>query len=204
MKEFRIITYLTMALLICVMTIFARKEAEKIKVNPEEEIRTIPTVQIDIPSFEEKEADEDQFIIYDVDLSEDIQKHIFTECEGKGICPEMVIAMIERESRCDSAQVGDNGKSKGLMQIQERWHKARMERLGCSDLLNPYENITVGIDYLTELQGNNPDITWVLMAYNGGPAYANKNSKLGKVSEYAESILKRTEELKGNGENNGF
>lgn len=168
----------------------------------EVKVQEIPTIDFEIVAWEPEEADE-EIEYYDVPLDEDIQEHIFATCEEYDVSPEIVIAVIERESQFDSATIGDNGKSVGLMQIQSRWHQERMDRLGCNDLADPFQNITVGVDYLAELQANDPDVYWVLMAYNGGPSYANKMAKKDKVSEYAASVVKRTKELKGS-EEDGF
>lgn len=128
-------------------------------------------------------------------LDESVQLYIIELCKEKHISPALVMAMIERESRCNIDIIGDNGNSLGLMQIQPKWHQERMDRLGCTDLLNPYQNVTVGIDILLELYSKNEDTAWVLMAYNGGIAYADRHYDAGNISEYAEGIMARAEEL---------
>lgn len=137
---------------------------------------------------------EEKTLYFDVPLSEELQEHIFAECEKHNITPEIVISMIEQESDYDSDAIGDGGNSKGLMQIQEKWHKERMDKVGCTDLLDPFQNVTVGIDYLAELKDRNDDLYWVLMAYNGGPVYANKTEN---ISDYALEVSARAEELEG-------
>lgn len=134
---------------------------------------------------------------FDVPLSHDLQAHIFEECEKHSIAPAIVIAVIERESRYDSQAIGDDGCSIGLMQIQEKWHRERMDKLGCTDLLDPYQNITVGVDYLAELFQKDLEVYWVLMAYNGGPSYANKKLASGNYSTYAIEVAERAAELEG-------
>lgn len=90
------------------------------------------------------------------------------------------------------------------MQISSAWHQERMERLGVTDLKNPFGNILVGVDYLAELaeavHGNRtatPDAD-VLAAYNYG--YSGAVSKLWEygVHEYAynREIMERANELK--------
>lgn len=134
---------------------------------------------------------------FDVPLSEELQDHIFAECEKYNIAPAIVISMIAQESNYDASAVGDNGNSQGLMQIQKKWHEERMERLGCKDLLDAFQNVTVGIDYLAELKDRNSDLYWVLMAYNGGSRYANKRIETGNISNYALEVVERAEELEG-------
>lgn len=136
---------------------------------------------------------------FDVPLSHELQDFIFSECDKASISPALVIAMIERESCFKADVIGDNGKAFGLMQIHPRWHQERMDRLGCTDLLNPYDNIKVGMDILSELFHTNSEVYWVLMAYNGGIDYANKYATVGNYSEYALEISERVFELEGGG-----
>lgn len=127
---------------------------------------------------------------FDVPLSHDVQNHIFTECEKYNISPAIIVAMIERESDFDTYNLGDDGRAAGLMQIQAKWHLKRMIQLDCTDLFDPYQNITVGIDYLAELLNRHDgDIAKALVAYNQG-------SYKGTITNYAKSILNNAEELK--------
>ena len=126
---------------------------------------------------------------FDVPLSGDLQEHIFAECDKYGIPPEIAIAMIDVESDFDPSNMGDGGNSYGLMQIQPRWHSKRMQKLGCTDLLNPYQNVTVGVDYLAELLDRyEGDIAKALTAYNQG-------SFKGTVTNYAKKVLKTAERI---------
>ncbi len=114
--------------------------------------------------------------LYEVPLSEELQLHAIQECEAHDIDPAVVIAIIWKESNYKAGAKGDNGNSLGLMQIQPRWHKARMKRLGCTDLLDPYQNITVGVDILAELLDKYDGSTsMALMAYNAGSYGAHLN-----------------------------
>lgn len=132
---------------------------------------------------------------YDVPLSKDLQLHIFAECEKHNIAPAIVIAMIEQESNWKLDAIGDDGNSFGLMQVQKHHHKERMDRLGCTDILDPFQNVTVGIDYLAELKEENSDLYWVLMAYNGGRAYSTSRMDSGNYSDYAIEVVERASEL---------
>ena len=152
----------------------------------------------DAPS-EPVEAPEPEIVpeveYFDVPLDEDLQEYIFAVCDTYGVEPELIISMIYRESKYDAGAIGDGGKSLGLMQIQPRWHSERMAELGCDDLLNPYQNVEVGIDLMDELLNKRGSVEWALMAYNGGPSYANDMIKAGKVSEYARDVIAMAEEL---------
>lgn len=136
--------------------------------------------------------------LYDIPLSDDLQIYITELCEEVNIEPLLVYAIIEQESRYTADIIGDNGNSYGLMQIQARWHQERMDKLGCTDLLNPYDNVKVGIDILAELFARNSNLNWVLMAYNGGCSYANNRIEQGILtSDYADSILEKVSKLEG-------
>lgn len=123
---------------------------------------------------------------------EELEEYIEAICEPRNICPELIEATIERESRWDPKAV--NGDCIGLMQISERWHGDRMERLGATDLFDPYDNILVGVDYMAELFERYEDPGMVLMVYNGD-SRAKDLQATGNLSEYAEWILTRSAEL---------
>ena len=127
-------------------------------------------------------------ILYDVPLEEELQLHIISEAEAHGIDPAIIIAMAFRESTYRANAIGDGGNSLGLLQIQPRWHSGRMERLGCPNLLDPYQNVTVGVDYLCELLNRYGDIGKALTAYNRGH-YA------GTITDYAWAIMAKAESL---------
>ena len=126
---------------------------------------------------------------FDVPLSCGVQEHIFTECEKYNIHPSVVVAMIHRESNFNQYCLGDDGRSAGLMQIQAKWHLKRMINLGCTDLFDPYQNITVGIHYLAELTDKyDGNIEKALVAYNQG-------SYKGTVTAYAKAVMEKAGEL---------
>lgn len=133
-----------------------------------------------------------------IPLSARFQRHIDEKCKSYGISTNVVMATIWKESNFDIDVMGDHGEAYGLMQIQKKWHKARMKKVGATDLLNCYDNVNVGIDYLAELykiyNGN-----WhkTLMAYNGGHAYCKRRVKAGlKNSPYSRMIMNKAEDFK--------
>lgn len=133
------------------------------------------------------EVDEVEY--FDIPLDEALQEHIVELCEASGVDVSVVLAMIDKESRFDINAVGDGGRALGLMQIHPRWHGARMNRLECWDLMDPYQNLTVAVDLIAELNARGNGIEWTLMAYNGGEAYADRKVAAGEVSEYASDVL---------------
>lgn len=132
---------------------------------------------------------EDEIEYYDVPLNAELQRHIFNECDEHLIKPKIIFAMIERESSYYSDSIGDNGESFGLMQIQPKWNYDRMKKLGCFNLLDPFQNTSVGIDLIAELLKKGKPTEWALMAYNGGEQYANDMMECGLVSDYAQDVL---------------
>lgn len=133
-----------------------------------------------------------------IPLSARFQHYIDDKCKSYGISTNVVMATIWKESNFDIDIMGDHGEAYGLMQIQKKWHKARMKKVGATDLLNCYDNVNVGIDYLAELykiyNGN-----WhkTLMAYNGGHAYCKRRVKAGlKNSPYSRMIMNKAEQYK--------
>lgn len=138
--------------------------------------------------------------LYDIPLSDDLQIFITRKCEEYHIDPELIYAMIERESTYNPNAMGDNGRSYGLMQIQLRYVRERMDKLGCTDLLDPYDNVTVGIDLIAEYIDKGYGLEWALMAYNGGEGYAYNMRSQGYVSNYARSVIANAEAMKEGGE----
>lgn len=61
------------------------------------------------------------------------------------------MALIEHESGYVFDKTGDDGNSIGYMQIYESAHTDRMERLNCTNLMNPYQNVKVGIELSAKL-----------------------------------------------------
>ena len=132
---------------------------------------------------------------FDAPLDKNLQDHIMDICDAREIDPKIAFAMIKCESGFRTDAVGDNGNSLGLMQIQQRWHYARMEKLGCDDLLDPYQNVTVGLDLFGDLLKHYGVVEYALMAYNGGGSYANRMIAEGRVSGYVDRVLACADEL---------
>lgn len=134
-------------------------------------------------------APEPTVVLYDIPLSEDLQLYIISLCEEHHIDPEIVVSMIFWESSFRSDVIGDNGDSYGLMQIQPKWHYERMQKLGCTNLLDPFQNVTVGVDILAEqLARYDGDIAKAVVAYNGG-------DYRGTVTQYAKNVLAYAKEI---------
>lgn len=153
---------------------------------------TIIAVEVETEIVAEPEP---VYKLCDIPMPQELQMWIIDYCKEKHISPYLIMAMCERESQYNADAIGDNGRSFGLMQIQPRWHQDRMDKLGCDNLLDARQNIMVGIDILLDLFSRCDDVAWVLMAYNGGETYANRNYDAGNISEYARYIMARAEEM---------
>lgn len=173
------------ALIGTVISVYAASQRVQAEEQPIKEY-PIGTPVVKVVEIKEIETDKPEY--FNVPLSHDIQDHIFATCEEYGIAPALVIAMIAQESDFRAGEVGDDGSSAGLLQVQQKWHQERMDRLGCDNLLDPYQNITVAVDYIAELKEINPDLYWVLMAYNGGFQYADERMESGEYSDYAVEV----------------
>lgn len=133
-------------------------------------------------------------------MSANYQKWLDKKCDKYDISMNVVLGVMKTESNFKIKASGDNGRSLGLMQIQKRYHSKRMRKLGANNLLNAYDNATVGVDYLAELYSNN-NFNWhkTLMAYNGGQAYANRNVRKGIYStKYSRKVMNKAYEYKAN------
>jgi hypothetical protein len=167
-----------------------------------EEVTTIAEEVIaEEPTISKMETTTEEVItaiqLFDVPLVEELQLHIIKLCEEQDIEPALVIAVIERESCFKAEVIGDNGDSFGLMQIQKKWHQERMDRLGCTNLLNPFENVTVGIDILAELMAMYHEVEMALCAYNAGVVGAEKNyfNKGIYSSNYSKGVMEICQRL---------
>lgn len=135
---------------------------------------------------------------YPVPLDIELQAHITNECSAYDIDPAIIFAMIDKESDFDSEAVGDGGASFGLMQIKQKWHQERMDRLAVTDLLNPYQNVVVAIDYLGELLNRHDgNMEMALMSYNAGQTGAYKQwfSKGIYSNGYSQEVLEKSKIL---------
>jgi len=124
-----------------------------------------------------------------------IDGYIVEICEQYEMNPNLIRSVIWKESRGNTLALGDGGTSHGLMQVSEKWHKARAARLGVTDFKDPYSNILLGVDYLSELQAQTHNIEYTLMLYNMNHSTAKKLFESGVISSYAKTVLERTRDL---------
>lgn len=135
-------------------------------------------------------------VVADVPLDAELQEFIWNVSEDYGLDPKLVLAVIGQESNYKADAVSEDGLCLGLMQVQKDCHEDRMDRLGAVDLFNPYDNIVTGIDALAEYIERG-GLEWGLMAYNGGPKYADAKTAQGIITEYVEGVLYLYESMGG-------
>lgn len=129
-----------------------------------------------------------------------VQQYAWCVCQNYGMDYPVILAMIEVESAYKYDAVSSCG-ALGYMQIMQVWQEDRMERLGVNDLLNPYQNILVGVDLLSELVNGYGDINLALMIYNRGYRNSYGTGALDlwesgqRSTEYTRNIMSRAYEI---------
>ena len=101
-------------------------------------------------------------------------KHIIQHAADKyGIDWRLIAALIYQESQFNPMATHYRGEASGLMQIT----RATAERLGVTDISDPYQNIEAGVRYLNKMKNMFPEaskedqIYFCLAAYNIGIAH---------------------------------
>lgn len=181
---------------VIVLAMFALAYCGEAMADDVADVTTVATTEFAVAETTEctepiptEEATEPITTLYDVPLDYELQLHIISESVEHDIDPAIIMAMAFKESTYRTDAIGDNGNSYGLLQIQPKWHAKRMKKLGCTDLLDPYQNVTVGVDYLAEqIKRYGGNLAKGLTAYNKGH-YA------GTVTKYAKTILAHAKKL---------
>lgn len=178
--------------------------------NPETMTQTAESIEgkykvFDTMSEDWGSDDLEGFVFYDLPeqyadkgyFPEKMQIYTRCLCEQYDVPYALVLAIIEQESGYEFDKTGDSGQSKGYMQIYEKWHTDRMQNLGCTDLMNPYQNVRVGIDFLSYLLKKYGTIQDTLAAYNYGEKGAREYlwSNGVYVYSYNTAIMQRMKEI---------
>lgn len=138
---------------------------------------------------------EPEIPIYDIPLSEDLQKFTFEKCVQYGVDYIMVLAIMETESSYREDLIADGNY--GLMQINRGNHKYLRDVLGTTDILDPRQNIEAGIFWLSGICQNYSDPNQILMVYNLGGAAARERMEAGQESTwYSRKVLTVMDEIK--------
>ena len=143
----------------------------------------VSTVQIDMEQNKIKSDAEQTLKDSDVVIPDDIKNYCISAGEKYNICPEFLMAMCWRESRCNAD--AKNGNCIGVMQVSKVWHGKRMEKVGAKDLSDAEDCINTAADYLSEIFSETEDPAEALEIYNGD----TKSLKNHVISDYANDIL---------------
>lgn len=123
-----------------------------------------------------------------------IHRYVRDICEDyDNVDPELIIPLISKESQYNPE--AKNGSCVGLMQVSTKYNKDRAEKLGVTDFFDPYENIQIGVDYLSELIDEYEDVYLALMLYNMKWDTAFRLYKSGSISNYAKTIVSQRDIL---------
>ena len=90
------------------------------------------------------ETEQEPELLYDVPMSDELQRYVREQAERQGVPFEIALAVIERESSYQPDAVSDTGDF-GLMQINVCNHRWLYEELGITDVMDPEQNIEAGL-----------------------------------------------------------
>ncbi len=129
-------------------------------------------------------------------LPESVRTYLYNLCGQYNISYPLMLALIEKESGYQWDAESPDGSCKGYAMINDKWHQERMQKFGVEDIYDPYGNLKVAVDYLSELFIEYHDADVVLMCYNCGESGARSLMEDGIYStDYAEKILAREAEI---------
>jgi len=129
-------------------------------------------------------------------LPEAVRTYLYNLCKQHNISYPFMLALIETESGYQWDAESPDGSCKGYAMINDKWHQERMQKLDVKDIYDPYDNLKVSVDFLSELFAEYHDANVVLMCYNCGESGAEKLLADGICSTaYSEKILAREAEI---------
>lgn len=142
------------------------------------------------------EAEQELELLYDVPMSDELQRCVREQAERQGVPFEIALAVIERESGYKPDAVSDTGDF-GLMQINVCNHRWLYEELGITDVMDPEQNIEAGIYILGQAFQKYDDPDKALMAYNMGDSGMKAAWSKGQhSSKYSRAVLETAQSLK--------
>lgn len=163
-----------------------------------EEMDAIPTPELatELATTLQQETTLQPFEPLPIPLDVNLQWYIIQKCEAKAIPPELVMALIWRESRYQADVISATGDY-GLMQINKINHAELSKKLNISDWLEPYQNIKAGIYILgNSIEAADGDYNRALMIYNLGLSGAKAKWQQGIYStDFSRSVLAKMNEL---------
>lgn len=134
-----------------------------------------------------------KYYYYNVPLNKKLQRHIYKLCKKYEVEDKvsLIMAVVEQESDFN-AKAKSTTNDYGLMQINKTNFPELEEKLGITNMLNPYQNIHAGIYILSGHLKNTENIHKSLMCYNMGAKRTNELWEKGiRSSQYSRSIIKK-------------
>ena len=126
----------------------------------------------------------------------ELRAYISELCDEYLVPPELVFAMIERESTWNADAFNASSNCIGLMQIATVNLGWLGRELGVSDLYDPYQNVLAGVTMIGDYIAQYGDLHKALMCYNCGESGAKKQFANGiYASAYSRWIVNRMGEL---------
>lgn len=157
-----------------------------------------PTKAIEISVPPSSASESEAFYIEQISLSEELQKYIYDLCKERNISYDLILAVIKRESNFNVNSIGynDNGSyDSGLMQINSCHLESIEDTYGFTDIMNPYNNVLVGIDMLSENINEYGEVGG-LMAYNlGSGGYEDAVAAGINSTSYSDQVLAYKSEI---------
>ncbi|MBQ8379823.1 MAG: G5 domain-containing protein [Clostridia bacterium] len=157
-----------------------------------------------VTSIDSQPIDEG-FVQYNIKLPVEQQKYAYNLCKRYGIDYPLFIALMFRESGFNPGVVGPGNYAYGLCQIAITNYSNLNAKLGITDLLNPYDNMTAGAYMLSTYMGiasqyvsdEQTKIVYALNAYNMGEyGYHNNCYSQGIIHRtYSNNVLATRERL---------
>lgn len=129
-------------------------------------------------------------------LPDIVQVYLYCLCKQKNIDYPMVLALIEVSSGYRYDAEGGNGEM-GYMLVRYDNHKDREEVKNEAALLNPYINLSVGVEYLAELSDRFIAKDEVLTVYKYGSICVAENFFSQGIyhSDYSDKVLEVRERI---------
>lgn len=116
---------------------------------------------------------EQGYLHEEIPLDFDLQCHLITVCEEYGVPQSVALGVIQAESSFTATAA--NGSCYGYMQINSINSEWLSEKIGVTDLTDPYQNIRSGVFILSDLYGKYGDWHKALICYNYGEGGAQEH-----------------------------
>lgn len=132
---------------------------------------------------------EQGYLHEEIPLDFDLQCHLITVCEEYGVPQSVALGVIQAESSFTAT--ASNGSCYGYMQINSINSEWLSEKIGVTDLTDPYQNIRSGVFILSDLYGKYGDWHKALICYNCGEGGAREHvfSKGYTTTSYSRTVM---------------